>query len=382
MIDKFCLNLRIMNKIKKRIIIIPVCLIVCWGIYKLFLTNSDGNNDKASNFAQRTPGGGKPLNINGLIIKEQSLSDDIYINGRLIPDEEVNLSFETSGKIVKIYFDEGSSVAKGQLLAKVNDDPLQAQLKKLEAQVQLAEDRVSRQSALLEKDAVSKEALEQVKTELATLNADIELVKANIRQTELRAPFDGIIGLRQVSEGSYASPSTVIAKLTKLSPLKIEFSVNERYASDVNKGVRLNFTVDGSNETYNASVYATEAQVDAETFSLKARALYPNLRHELSPGRFVRIQLKQKEIRNAIVIPTESIVPEMGVDKVFLYKSGKSQPVEVQKGLRTDANVQILSGLNIGDTLIISGTLQLRTGLSVVLDNIDSPKTDSRLGKL
>lgn len=370
-----------MNKIKKRIIIIPVCLIAFWGIYKI-LSISIGEKDNNGNVVtQRMLDGGKPLNINGLIIKEQSLSDDIYINGRLIPDEEVSLSFETSGKIVKIHFIEGSSVIKGQLLAKVNDEPLQAQLKKLEAQVQLAEDRVSRQSALLEKDAVSKEALEQVKTELATLNADIELVMANIRQTELRAPFDGIIGLRQISEGSYASPSTVIAKLTKLSPLKIEFSVNERYASDIHKGARLNFTVDGSMEMYNASIYATESQVDAETFSLKARALYPNLRHELSPGRFVRIQLQQKEIQNAIVIPTESIVPEMGVDKVFLYKSGKSQPVEVQKGLRTDANVQILSGLSIGDTLIISGTLQLRTGLSVKLDNIDSLKTDNRLGK-
>ncbi|MDR1984935.1 MAG: efflux RND transporter periplasmic adaptor subunit [Prevotellaceae bacterium] len=369
-----------MNKIKKWIIIILVCAVACWGMYELLLKQS---NEKSDDVRQRTSGGGaKPLNINGLIIKQQSLSDDIYINGRLIPDEEVNLSFETSGKIVKINFIEGSSVTKGQLLAKVNDEPLQAQLKKLEAQIQLAEDRVSRQSTLLEKDAVSKEALEQVKTELATLNADIDLIKANIRQTELRAPFDGIIGLRQVSEGSYASPSTIIAKLTKLSPLKIDFSVNERYASDINKGTRLNFTVDGSNEIYNASIYATEAQVDAETFSLKARALYPNLRNELSPGRFVRIQLKQKEIRNAIVIPTESIVPEMGVDKVFLYKSGKSQPVEVQKGLRTDANVQILNGLNIGDTIIISGTLQLRTGLPVVIDNIDSLKTDTRLGKL
>jgi membrane fusion protein (multidrug efflux system) len=364
---------------KKWLIIILVCTIAVWGAYKLLSKSDDKKNDGIS---PRTAGSGQPLSINGLIITEQSLSDDIYINGRLIPDEEVDLSFETSGKIVKIYFLEGSAVTKGQLLAKVNDEPLQAQLKKLEAQIQLAEDRVSRQSTLLEKDAVSKEALEQVKTELATLNADIELVKANIKQTELRAPFDGIIGLRLISEGSYASPSTVVAKLTKLSPLKIDFSVNERYASDVRKGTRLNFTVDGSNEVYSASIYATESQVDAETFSLKARALYPNLRHELSPGRFVRIQLKQKEINNAIVIPTEAIVPEMGVDKVFLYKSGKSQPVEVQKGLRTDANVQILSGLNIGDTLIISGTLQLRTGLPVVLDNINSAENGDRVVKL
>ena len=352
-----------MNKLKKWSIIIVISFAAC--------SNSGENKD---NPAQRSGGSGRQqqqLNVNAIVIRQQSLTDDIYINGRLMPDEEVNLSFETSGKIVKIHFTEGSVVAKGQLLAKVNDESLQAQLKKLEAQVQLAEARVSRQSTLLEKDAVSKEALEQVKTELATLNADIELVKANIRLTELRAPFDGIIGLRQVSEGSYATPSTNVARITKMSPLKIDFAVNERYAADVKNGTHLNFTLDGDTKTYNASVYATESQVDAGTFSLNVRALYSNTRNELSPGRFVRIQLQQRKIRDAIIIPTEAIVPEMGVDKVFLYKSGKAQPVEVQKGLRTDSDVQIINGLQTGDTLIISGTLQLRTGLAVTLDNVE-----------
>jgi membrane fusion protein (multidrug efflux system) len=359
-----------MNKLKKWAIIIPVGVIACWGAYEL-LSKKDSNAEKSNNAPVQASRGTRSLNVNAIVIKPQSLTDDIYINGRLMPDEEVNLSFETSGKITAIYFNEGSSVVKNQLLAKVNDEPLQAQLKKLEAQLQLAQDRVARQSALLEKDAVSKEALEQVKTELATLNADIELVKANIRQTELRAPFNGIIGLRQVSEGSYASPTTVIARLTKVSPLKIDFSVNERYAGNVKKGTRLTFTMDGSTDVYNASVYATEALIDAGTFTMNVRARYPNTRNELEPGRFVRIDLKQREINNAIAIPSESIVPEMGVDKVFLYKSGKAQPVEIQKGLRTDADVQVLSGLNIGDTLIISGTLQLRMDLPVTLDNVD-----------
>ena len=139
------------------------------------------------------------LNVNAKIIKPQLLKDEIKISGSLLPDEEVDLSFETSGKIIEINFEEGSQVKKGQLLAKVNDRPLQAQLQRLVAQLKLAEDRVFRQNALLERDAVSKEAYEQVKTELATLNADIDLIEANIAQTELRAPFDGVIGLRQVS---------------------------------------------------------------------------------------------------------------------------------------------------------------------------------------
>lgn len=147
----------------------------------------------------------------------------------------MDLSFETSGKIVEINFEEGTAVKKGQLLAKVNDRQLQAQLQRLISQLKLAEDRVFRQDALLKRDAVSKEAYEQVKTDLATLNADIEIIKANIELTELRAPFDGVIGLRQVSIGTYASPTTVVAKLTKIAPLKVEFSVPERYAKQIKR---------------------------------------------------------------------------------------------------------------------------------------------------
>ena len=288
-----------------------------------------------------------------------------------MPDEEVDLSFETSGKIVEINFDEGTTVKKGQLLAKVNDRQLQAQLQRLVAQLKLAEDRVFRQNDLLERDAVSKEAYEQVKTELATLNADIDLVKANIAMTELRAPFDGVIGLRQVSVGSYASPTTIVAKLTKIIPLKIEFSVPERYASQVKKGTNLNFELEGKLSSFPAKVYATESRIDQSTRTLTVRALYANSNGAILPGRYASIQLKKEEIPNAIAIPSESIVPEMGKDKVFLYKSGKAEPVEITAGIRTEAEVQVIKGLQMGDTIITSGTLQLRTGLPVTLDNIN-----------
>jgi membrane fusion protein (multidrug efflux system) len=304
------------------------------------------------------------------VIKPRTLTDEIIISGELLPDEEVNLSFESSGKIIRIDFDEGSHVTKGQLLAKVNDGPLQAQLKKLEAQLQLAQDRVYRQSALLEKDAVSKEAYEEAQTNLASLKADIDLVKENIAQTELRAPFDGIIGLRQVSEGAYASMGTVVATLTKITPLKIQFAVPERYAGAIKPGMKLDFNIEGRQGELNASIYATESKVDRTTHTLPVRALYANTRGELLPGRFTNIHLKTQEIENAIAIPTECIVPEMGVDKVFLYKNGKAQPVAITKGIRNEARVQVLSGLSYGDTIITSGTMQLRMGLSVTLDEV------------
>ena len=299
------------------------------------------------------------------------MTDELTVTGTLLPDEEVDLSFETSGKIVEINFMEGSSVKKGQILAKVNDRQLQAELQRLQAQVKLAEDRVYRQQALLKRDAVSQEAYEQVRTDLATLNAEINIVKEEIALTELKAPFDGVIGLRQVSVGTYASPTTIVAKLTKTSPLKVEFSVPERYAGDMKRGLNLDFYMEDRLKVYKAKVYAVESTIDQELHQLKVRAIYPNHDNALLPGRYASINLKKAEINDAIAIPAEAIVPEMGKDKVYLFKNGLAQPVEITTGLRTDAEVQVVRGLQVGDTIITSGTLQLRTGLPVKLDNID-----------
>lgn len=359
-----------MNKrVKWGIIILVAAGLAGWGIYSQMpkLNEELAAADKMANSRSKSK---KVLNINATIIKPQVLTDEIPIIGSLLPDEEVNLSFETSGKIIEINFEEGSVVKKGQLLAKVNDRPLQAQLQRLVSQLKLAEDRVFRQDALLKRDAVSQEAYEQVKTDLATLNADIESVEAQIAQTELRAPFDGIIGLRQVSVGTYASPTTIVAKLTKVSPLKVEFSVSERYANEIKNGTNLTFTLEGSLNTYQARVYARESRIDANTHTLTVRALYPNPGGNILPGRYAAITLKKQEFDNALAVPSEAIIPEMGKDKVFLYKSGKAEPVDIITGIRTDARVQVIKGIAEGDTVIISGIQQLRTGMPVTIDNI------------
>ena len=368
------------KRIKWGIIVLVGAGLTALGIH----TFTPGENKELAAAEKKSPvDKNKALNVNAKIIKPHLLTDQLFVSGKLMPDEEVDLSFETSGKITSIEFTEGSFVSKGQLLAKVNDSQLQAQLKRLEAQMPLAEDRVFRQNALLQRDAVSKEAYEQVKTELATLNADIENVKANIAMTELRAPFDGIIGnheplreelkarLRQVSLGAYASPTTVIAKLTKITPLKVEFAVPERYARQIQKGTNLTFKIEGRLETFNSQVYATESRINEETHTLTVRALYPNRNGELLPGRYADIALKQQEIQDAIAIPSEAIVPEMGKNKVFLYRSGLAEPVDVEIGIRTEAEVQVLKGLSAGDTILTSGTLQLRTGMPVILDQIN-----------
>lgn len=309
----------------------------------------------------------KALNVRAVVLSQQGLTDGIFVSGSLVPDEEVNLSFESSGKITDIFFKEGSHVEKGELLAKINDAPLQADLRKKQAQVKLMQDRLFRAKALLEKEAVSKEAFQEAEANLAALEAEIEGVEAQIEQTELRAPFSGIIGLRQVSVGAYATTTTEVATLTKTAPLKVEFNVPERYAGMLPEGTELTFTAEGDLTTRNAKVYASDSRVDPETRTFAIRAIYPNADGKLIPGRYVNVNLVTQRFDNTLAVPSEAIVSEMGIDKVFVCKNGKAQPVEIAKGLRTDAMVQVLRGLVPGDTVITSGTMQLRSGQNVVV---------------
>lgn len=359
-----------MNKVTKIVLFVIIAFFLAGIVFYPAIKKKVGKEEAAE--AATRPGlfsgQAKPLNINAKVIRPESLTDYIQVTGSLIPDEEVDLTFETTGKIVNIFFREGSPVNKGQLLAKVNDKPLLAELQKLKAQIPLAEDRVYRQKALLEKDAVSRETYEQVTTELDKLHADIELVKSRIAQTELRAPFDGIIGLRQVSEGAYASPATAVASLTKIIPLKIEFAVPERYANMIHPGTPIEFQMDNGN--YAASVYAVNSRIEKDVLQLKARAVYPNVNGRLKPGRSVSVRIKSSELRNAIIVPNESVIAEMGRDIAYIYSSGKARLVELTKGVRTESSVQVLNGVESGDTLIVSGIMQLRDGLPVTIDNL------------
>jgi membrane fusion protein (multidrug efflux system) len=341
--------------------------IVFYPKYKSLLTKNikgKGINQAPIRQAQQK------LNAIGFVIGPTDMSDLINQTGTLRPDEEVDLSFETSGKIVAINFTEGTRVKKGDLLAKINDRPLQAQLEKLEVQLKMSEAKEFRQRSLLDKDAISQESYDQVQTDVQSLKADINLVKARISETELRAPFDGIIGLRYLSEGSYATSATKIAKLIKISPIKIEFSISEKYASEIRIGYPITFKIVGNDKVFTAAVYAIDPKIDIDMRTITLRALYPNKDEELKSGRYAEITLELSKITNAIAIPTEALIPEMEGEKVFIYKNGKAQSVRVNTGLRTEAKIQVTKGLNFGDTLITSGIMQLRQNLPIILDSV------------
>ncbi|GBU07319.1 MexH family multidrug efflux RND transporter periplasmic adaptor subunit [Bacteroidales bacterium] len=363
-----------MSKKTKIILIIIIAAFIVGMAFYPRIKSQLSSGESVDKLSPNNPPAGlanKALNVNAIVLKYENISDIFRTKGVLIPDEEVDLSFETSGKITKFYFKEGSHIKRGDLLATVNDKALQAELKKLKAQLPLAQDRVFRQQSLLAKDAVSQEAFESVSTDLEKLNADIELVKAKIELTELRAPFDGLIGLRLVSEGTYASPLTIISKLTKIIPLKIEFSVNERQANEIKAGTKLIFSLSDDLNKYQASVYAVESNLDKQTLSLKARALYHNADGKLKPGHSTNIEINLSEIKNTLLIPSLATIAEMGRDIAYIYKDGKAHRVDLKKGMRTASSIQIVEGLNLGDTLLITGLMQLRDGLPVSIDKLD-----------
>lgn len=361
-----------MKRSVKIIILAAIALVVAaMAVYPVIRKRMNARETAAAEQQRPSSSGQRALSVNGQVISYKTLNDTFRATGRLLPDEEVDLSFETSGKITEIYFREGARVRKGELLARVNDKPLRAELLKLEAQLPLAQDRVKRQQALLENDAVSQESFESVSTELEKLLADMELVKARLAQTELRAPFDGEIGLRQVSEGAYVSPTTVVSKLTKITPLKVEFSVNESQAYDIKPGTALQFTWGTDQTKYDATVYAVEPRVDEEMMSVMVRALYANPDGKIKAGHSATIEMSLNRYENTIAVPSLAIVAEMGRDMVYVYRGGKAEAVQIKKGMRTESEVQILDGLAVGDTLITTGVMQLRSGTPVTLNLIE-----------
>jgi len=310
------------------------------------------------------------LPVQGLVIKPSDLDNRIFTSGTILPDESVDLSSEASGKITAIYFREGERVKKDDLLLTINDADLQAQLQRLKYQEALLVEREFRQRKLLEKEAVSQEVYDRALADLNTNRAEKLMIEAQIAKTRVKAPFDGVIGLRMVSEGSYITPNTRIASLVKTQPVKIEFSIPERYATDAGPGNSITFTIGTSGKNFSARVYAIEPMIDQSTRTLRLRAIYPNPDMEVIPGSFATVELVLRTYYEAVSIPTEALVPILGAQTVYLYRSGKAEPVEVETGIRTADMIQITAGLNPGDTLITTGILQLRKGMAVVLSEL------------
>jgi len=324
-------------------------------------------SSKSNDPAPRSGGRPAAMSVSGIVTTLQPLDNVVNSSGTILASESVDLAAEASGTIQSISFKEGAHVRKNDLLLKINDEDLRAQLKKTELQIQLATDQADRQKRLFETNNSSKEQYDVAVNTLATLKADLENLVASIRKREIRAPFDGIIGLRYVSEGSYISPTTRIASIQKINPLKIDFSVPEKYAGKVRVGDVVKLHSDETNLDFTGKVYAVEPEIEPTTRTVQLRALCDNKAERIYPGGYVHVELRLKEPGGALMVPTQAIIPVLKGQTVLVRKNGVVVSMPVKTGIRTPSEVQITNGLSAGDTVLTTGILQLRPGMPVTV---------------
>lgn len=321
--------------------------------------------EKNNTASTRSSSQSQRMSVSGIVVRPQRLENSVRSSGTVLASESVDLVAEANGRIETIAFKEGGPVAKNQLLVRINADDLQAQSKKNDLQLQLAVEQEKRQKQLFEKNLTSKEQYDIALNQVNTLKADRENLIASIRKTEIRAPFDGIIGLRYVSEGGYVTQTTRIASIQKINPVKVDFAIPEKYAGAVKTGDIVEFTIEEANLKFTGTLYAIEPKIDAATRTVQLRAVCDNRSGRVFPGAYVQIDLRLKEISDAIMIPTQAIIPVLKGQTVLVRKNGVAASVPVKTGIRMPSAVQIISGLSLGDTVITTGLMQLRSGMPV-----------------
>jgi membrane fusion protein (multidrug efflux system) len=315
---------------------------------------------------------GAKLPVNAMVIQPQLLDNKIITTGTLLANEEVQLKPEIAGRVTDVLFTEGSRVKKGDVLIRINDRELKAQLEGKKIEEKQASDLESRAHQLFDMKGISQEEYDKVANALKIIQAQKEVIEAQLAKMEIVAPFDGIIGLRYTSEGSYVSMDTLVATLDDIDPIKVEFSVPGKYARQIKKGNAITVRVGDSEDDYKGSVYAVESKIDLETRTIKARAKIPNPHGDLIPGSFAKVEISLEQLPHAIVVPSESIIPELNGEKVFICVNGKARSIPVKAGIRTETSIQIVEGLNPQDTLILTGLLQLSDGKAVEIRDLKS----------
>jgi len=311
-----------------------------------------------------------PISVNGYIVKTGAVSEPLELPGTLLPIEETEIHPEVNGRITGLYINEGTMVSKGALMVKLFDGDLQAQLKKLKVQLQIAEKTEERNKELLKINGISQQDYDLSFLQVSNIKADIELIETNIAKTEIRAPYSGKIGFRNVSMGAYITPATIITTIRQINQLRLQFSIPEKYASKIVIGQMIPFSIAGSNQKFLAKIYATESIVSETTRGLNIRCMVQQSNSALVAGGFAKVDMDFAKNDNAILVPSQAILPQARGKKVVVYKDGIASFVDVQTGVRDSANVEIISGIRAGDTIITTGLMSIRPEAKIKLNKV------------
>lgn len=318
--------------------------------------------------------GNKPkgLKAEGYIVTPAEFQNNYTASGSLMPNEAVEIHPEISGRITALNFKEGSHVAKGQTLVRIYDADIKAQIQKLKAQKDLQQKIINRQKELLKIGGISQQDFETTETQISSINADIAVQEAALRKTVIVAPFDGIIGIRNISNGAIVSPTTTIATLQQISSLKMDFTIPEQYRNSLHNNQQVFFNITGDTNTYTGKIMAIDPGASMATRSVGVRAVIPNTQQTLLAGAFAEVRIPLAANANALMIPTQAIIPTTREKKVAVVKNGKATLQTVELGDRGNDKVQIIKGLSTGDTIILTGLMQLKPGMDVTISKLRS----------
>lgn len=308
-----------------------------------------------------------PAIFDAIVANPEPLSRSLEVPGTIMPFESTDIHPEISGRVTGISFKEGTVVSKGALLVKLFDEDLRAQLEKLKVQLKVAETTAKRQGELLAINGTSQQDFDNAVLNVSNLNADIELMRVAIGKTEIRAPFNGRIGLRNISLGAYITPTVTIANIAQVNVKKVEFNIPEKYAGEITPGKNVRLRPDASSKEYMARVMALENTIASDTRNLTVRALVQNPDAFLPSGAFVQVKVEMQKDQNALMIPTRAVIPSTRFKRVVVSREGKAVFQVINTGFRDSARVEVLSGLNPGDTIVTTGLLTIKEGMPLKL---------------
>ena len=334
-------------------------------VYGLLILFASACNDQRKEEKSKN----KPLKaatlVEVVLAEKKELTEYVSTTGELLADEATQLGAEVSGIVNSIKFEEGQLVKKGELLLVLNNQDLQAELKEQKANLSLAEKKLERNRQLYQAKGISKDVLEETETTVESLKAKVQNLEADLGKTQVKAPFDGLVGLRNVSVGDYLAQNNSFAQLVDLKPIKISFALAEKYQNVIKVGDSIQFESPSLSTANKAAVFAVEPMVESASRTIQAKARYSNQDGALIPGGFVTVRYQVEDFDQAILIPNQAIIPELDGKKVYVIKKGKVQAQKVVSGIRRADQIQILEGLNEGDSVVSSGLLQIREGIPV-----------------
>lgn len=342
-------------KKKSYIFVIVVVLLLILIVIKIISTSKKEQTKSAKPGAQA-------VQAECFIAKDTLINFTFKAVGSIRANEAVEIVSELSLRLVSIHFREGSQVKRGDLLFQLDDSELQANLKKVKAKLDLATETEKRTESLLKSGGTSKQIFDESVCDRKVLEAEAESLNVLIGKTKIRAPFSGSIGIRDVSEGAYLTPGKVLTTIEDISRLKIDFTVSQTFANLIRKGEPFNFRVDGNPAEYSALVEAINPSINQNSGNLKILAVIQNSDAALKAGITVSISLASKSAVSAVYVPTQALVPTPGGYHLFFAEKGKAGYRPVITGIRSEKMVEIIKGVQPGDTVLVTGFMKLRPG--------------------